>query len=795
MKIIPCITLTIIALFCQLNIHSQSVSWSGRLFDAYTRQPVPLATISLSSKNNLSGNQLFAADSNGRVSIGSIKPGAYQLLITAVGYVNRSIEINPGMGIDSIFLDPDNRLLDGVTVTSERPIFQRKGDKLIMPVSGNQLFKTSGNALDVFRKIPGISVGGDGSILVEGRNSPGIFIDGKPIPMSAEELQNYLSTLNPDLIASIELLTNPPARYDGEYKAIIDIKLKRDLNLGLQGSITSTIQRNQYTFAEQNLLFTYKTKKIAYTFRGSYAAGEKNYRYRARQHLSDKTILSTKTYTSNSNNNFNYQLGADYSINKNHRVELQVRQFIVDREQRSRNTLFATDPTEAQVVLNTNTINAAIPKQKNYGANFNYSGIFGKTALQFLATWLDIRNRQQEDIQNRQTAGNQLISHWTTLLKNNITIRTAQADFSKEAFGGRVGWGGKFAFTTTKNDLRYDTLNASGHFVMDAGRSNNFTYDEYINAAYLQYEHTQNNFTYTASIRGEQTNSTANSITNQQITKRSYLNLLPSLSITYTKDNRQYHFSFTRRITRPTFTQLNPFRFYLSPLNYHVGNPLLLPSKTSSFNIGYSFKTFSARISGGKETDPLNRYPEYNDTTHVLEYLGRNLPYNHFGNAEISYAFSLAKWWKWNHTLNIFYKKELTPYHDKIFAIGIWEYMINGSQVFSLPRSFNLDLTYKYQSKGGNGLYRTKPYFFIDMGLQKTWLNGKLNTRINYYDIFNGFEVYYIFREKQIINNELAHWFGTSRVAVSISYSFGKSIYRSRQGKRVEEEARTGLQQ
>ncbi|MBO9657230.1 MAG: outer membrane beta-barrel protein [Chitinophagaceae bacterium] len=795
MKLIQLIVLTTCLIFCHFISRAQPVSWSSRLFDKNSRQPVAGATVKLSSSTALSLNQQYVADSTGKFVISNIENGIYRLTITAIGYKDQDLEIHTQRPADSIYLDPDDRLLQGVTVTGERSAFQRKGEKLIMAVSGNHLFKTSANALDVLRKVPGISVGGDGAILVEGRNTPGIFIDGKPIPMSGDELQNYLSTLNPDMIASIEMITNPPARYDGEFKAIIDIKLKKDQNLGLKGSITSMVQRNQYTYGEQNLLLSYKTNKIAFTFRGSYAGGTKIYRYRARQILSDQTILSTRTYTPNSNNNFNYQLGADYSINKNHRIEVQLRQFIVNRKQRSRNTLFATDPAETMVVLNTNTINAATPHQDNYGANINYSGLFGKTELQFLGSWLKISNRQQEDIRNRETESNHLISHWTTALKNDITIRTAQADLTREALAGRLSWGGKFAFTSTRNDLRYDTLNTSGFFVLDTGRTNNFTYDEYISAAYLQYERSISNLTYTASIRTEQTRSTANSITARQITKRSYLNWLPSLSITYTKNVHQYHFSFTRRITRPTFTQLNPFRFYLSPLNYHVGNPLLQPSKTSAFNLGYSYKTFSARISGGKETDPLNRYPEYNDTTHVLEYLGRNLPYNHFANAEISYAFPLTKWWRLSHTLNVIYKKELTPYHDKIFSIGIWEYMLNGSQVFSLPKSFNLDLTYKYQSKGGNGLYHTKPYFFIDMGLQKTWLNGKLNTRINYYDILNGFEVYYIFREKQLINNELAHWFGTSRVAATISYSFGKSTYKTRQGRRVEEEGRTGLQQ
>ncbi len=795
MKLIHSIALATCLIFCHFISLAQPAAWSARLFNASSRQPVSGATVKLSSTTAAPLSQQYVADSTGKFVISDVEKGVYLLTITAIGYKDHDLEINTQTPADSIFLVPDDRLLQGVTVTGERSAFQRKGEKLIMAVSGNQLFKTSANAFDVLRKVPGISLGGDGTILAEGRNTPGIFIDGKPIPMSGEELQNYLSTLTPDMIASIELITNPPARYDGEFKAIIDIKLRKDQHLGLKGSITSMVQRNQYTYAEQNLLLSYKTNKTAFTFRSSYASGSKIYRYRARQILSDQTILSTRTYTPNSNNNFNYQLGADYSINKNHRIEIQLRQFIVDREQRSRNTLFATDQAETVVVLNTNTINAATPQQNNYGANINYSGLFGKTALQFLGTWLKISNRQQEDIRNRQTETNHLVSHWTTTLKNDITIRTAQADLTKDALAGRLSWGGKFAFTTTRNDLRYDTLNTSGLFVPDTGRTNNFTYDEYISAAYLQYEQSINNFTYSASIRGEQTQSTANSITTQQITKRSYLNWLPSLNFTYTKDHHQYHFSFTRRITRPTFTQLNPFRFYLSPLNYHVGNPLLLPSKTSSLNLGYSYKTFSAKVSAGKETDPLNRYPEYNDTTHVLEYLGRNLPYNHFGNAEISYAFSLTKWWKFSHTLNIFYKKELTPYRDKIYSIGIWEYVLNGSQVFSLPKSFNLDLTYKYQSKGGNGLYRYKPYFLIDMGLQKTWLNGKLNTRVNYYDILNTFEVYYIFREKQLINNELAHWFGTSRVAVTISYSFGKSTYKTRQRRTVEEEGRTGLQQ
>jgi hypothetical protein len=119
--------------------------------------------------------------------------------------------------------------------------------------------------------------------------------------------------------------------------------------------------------------------------------------------------------------------------------------------------------------------------------------------------------------------------------------------------------------------------------------------------------------------------------------------------------------------------------------------------------------------------------------------------------------------------------------------------MINGSQVFTLPKGFTADVYYYYRSYTGNGLYRIKPLYNIDLGLQKTWLNGKLNTKVNYYDILNSFRNSLVFREKSIINNELAHWFGNQRVALTLSYSFGSSTHKAKQNNRNEEEERANL--
>ncbi|MET0638155.1 MAG: outer membrane beta-barrel protein [Chitinophagaceae bacterium] len=795
----------LLALTGTLLIHSSiysQTSLKGTMVDNGTRQGIPSVTISLLSGTDSTIVKKQVTDTTGVFMMTGIKEGKYILGAAASGYLawfkTISIEALQEELVDlgRVMLEPDARLLDGVTVSSDRSVPERQGDKLLIPVSGNRFFRTAANGFDILKKIPGVTVNGDGSLLVGGRVAPVIFVDGKPVPMSAEEVQNYLNTITPEMVSSVELISNPSSRYDGEYKAIIDIRLKRDMTLGWKGSLTGMIQRNAYTYSEQQLLLGYKTMKVAYSARFGNAAGTKLYRYRALQHLSTNDILSTQTLVPTRNNNFNIQLGAEYSINKNHQLELKWRSYLVNRDVRSFNTLRATDSTGTKQVLSSDTYNNSLPNQDNYAANLNYDGKFNQLQLQFQGTLVKIINRQDEDIQTRVTTGNELTDYWKTRLKNDILIRAVQFDLSRAIMKGRISTGGKFAFTTTENDLQYDTLNRRNIFVQDSGRTNSFRYDERISSGYLSFEKQRNNLSYSISLRAEHTFSLANSVTSREITLKKYWTLLPAFSITYTRNDRRFHFSYTRRMTRPNFSQLNPFRFYTSPLNFIVGNPLLLPAKTDAVNISYNYKALSVLMYGGKETDVLARYPEYNDTTHFLQYLGRNLPYNYFGGTEISYTFSPLKWWKLGHTLTVNYKKELTPYHDSEFFIPIVDFTVTGNQVFSLPKGINMDMYYRFQSRGGNGLYIWRPYFTIDLGLQKTWFDGKLNTRLNYYDIFNGFEIRYVFREKQIINNELRHWFATNRVALTISYSFGKSTHKekSRQGDKSEEAGRAGLQ-
>lgn len=772
----------------------------GKVLDNHTSQPLGFVSVSLlaSPDSTLIRGQL--TDTAGIFLLPDLRAGRYILLFSSFGHgkLYRDVILdNAGGGhqdLGPIMLTTISSQLNEVIVNGEKPVLQRHADKLVLNVSGNPLFAASSNTFDILRKIPGLQINADGTMQMTGGSAPGIFIDGKQVPMSPEELQNYLASLSPDMIASIEIINNPSSKYNGEHKSIIDIRLKRDLTLGWKGNISSNIQQNAYTLAENNLLLTYKAKKLSYTARLGYTTGTSIYRYSALQHLANTNIMTTKNGVPTSNNNFSYQLGADYNFSKTHHIELIGRAYQSDRHVNSLSTLHTTDATAQQLISDIYTFNKATPRQNTYAVHLNYNGQLGKSQLEILSSFLKISNRQNEDIQTNNEEGHRLLDYWKTDLKNDIRIRTVQADLSGNVGKGKWSTGARFAFTTTQNQLRYDTLNTMFVFEPDSSRTNSFQYDEYVSAAYVAYERKVHKWSYSVSLRAEHTHSTGNAVSQQLLTTRDYLTWLPSFSFTFPlEQGQQLHVSYSRRITRPNFAQLNPFRFYNSPLNYFVGNPYLQPSKTDMLNIAYSRQSLSITLFVGRETDPMGRYPEYNPVTNVLEYLGRNLPYNDFGGIEVGFPLTVNRWWKMNTNVRGNYKKEVTPYHEVTYAIPVFDYTLSGSQVFSLPKGITFDISYLYRSATGNGLYTFKPMGSLDLGIQKSWLKGTLNSKFNFYDVFDTYRYQLTFREKTIINNQLRHWYGNHKVAVTLSYSFGKSTHTSKGESKNDEEKRAGM--
>ena len=663
---------------------------------------------------------------------------------------------------------------------------------LVMSVAGNKDFKTSAHLLDVLRKTPGVTVDQEDGIFIGGRIAPAVLIDGKPVVMSNQELQAYLRSLSPDMVESVEVNTNPSSKYDAEFKGIIDIKLKKNTSLGWKASYNGNVYINKFNYRENTFTISYHTGKVTYSLQTGYNEGISTYRYQALQRLANTNIMRTHTYQEDFGKVYHIQAGADFRLNEKNRLGISLRSNFRDNDRTRNGSLFTTNKRETQTVLNTASENPTDYLQDNYGITTDYSFQSKGFKFSFLGNYLSVKNKQKDDFINKNQAADHLLSYWKSDLINKINIYTAQIDFSQKINSADLEAGIKYSRSDTHNNIRYDTLSAGNQFVFDPARSNVFSYQEKIWAGYLAYRQKIGNLQINAGLRFENTNSISNAITVDSIVSRNYLKWLPSLSASYTfNKSSEFSLSYSRKITRPVFSQLNPFRFYFSPLNYWIGNPYLLPSFTSQIKAAYRYKNWITSFTVGKEKDVMTRYPLYNPETNVLEYLGTNLPYRNFAVLETSFPVRVTKWWNITPQITGYYNYEFRPYLSEVFRLNIYNYELRLNQVFSLPKGFTVNIFANYESKTGNSLYIIKPRYTLDVSVQKSWLDHKLNTKIGFNNLLDSYEQRLEFRHKQIMDNRFTHWWDSSRVVFSLSYTLGSSKYQVKETQKTEEENRT----
>ncbi|AZA79083.1 TonB-dependent receptor [Chryseobacterium sp. G0186] len=715
------------------------------------------------------------------------------LLLLLLPLFGKAQETSKGSISDSLKEQKTQTTIISEVVIQAAPRNVKLNDgNVVMAVSGNKDFKTSTNLLEVLRRTPGVTIDQEDAIFIGGRVAPAIFINGKPVVMSNQELQAYLRSLSPEMVESIEVNTNPSSKYDAEFKGIIDIKLKKNSNLGWKGSYNGNLYAYKFNSRENTLNLTYNTEKIAYSLQVGYNDGISVYRYNALQRLANTNVMRTKTYQEDQIKVYNIQAGADFRLNDKNRLGLNFRGNFRDLDRMRSASLYTTDQSETQLVFNTENENPMLYSQNNYGITTDYSFQNKGFKINFLGNYLSVKNKQQDDFINRDKPSSELLSYWKSDLVNKIDIYTGQIDASQKIGGADVEAGFKYSQSITNNNIRYDTLSVNNQFLFDSERSNIFSYKEKIFAGYLAYRQKFDKLQINAGIRFENTNSISNAVTVDSIVSRNYQEWLPSFSANYTfNKSNEFSLSYSRKITRPVFSQLNPFRYYFSPLNYSIGNPYLQPSFTSQIKATYRYKNWITSFTIGKEKDVMARYPIYNPKTNVLEFLGSNLPYRNFAALETSFPVKITKWWNTTSQIAGYYNYEFRPYLDQVFALDIYNYEIRLNQVFTLPKGYTVNLFANYESRTGNSLYIIKPRYSVDLSLQKSWLDNKLNTKIGYNNIFDSYDLNLEFRYKQIMDNRFRHRWDNSRFFFSMSYSFGGSKYQAKETQRTEEESRT----
>jgi len=747
-------------LFAAGNIQAQtSTLITGEVRDN-TGKPAKAATILLLRAKDSSLAKTEVTDARGIYTIRLVKPGSYFIRTTVTGMKTANsakFELSEGGTVNVPFLAlfPAEKSLEGVTVTTKKPMVEVKADKTILNVEGT-INAVGNDGLELLRKSPGVMVDKDDNLSLAGKNGVRVYIDGRPSPLAGADLASYLKSLQSSQIESIEIITNPSAKYEAAGNAgIINIRLKKNLAVGTNGSANAGYNIGIYAKYSAGISLNHRNTKV--NLFGNYNFNENLNEFNISLYRTQgDSIFDQKSRILNKNRgSHNFKAGLDYFINKKSTIGFVVNGNIADNVTLTEgplNIIYAPTSKIDRILYATGD-NKTMRSNINFNGNYRYSVAGGKD-LNIDADYgfFNLRNNQLQPNTYKDVNGNLLYSNvYHMVSPTNIDIYSLKADYEQNFMKGRLGLGGKIGFVNTDNDFkRYNVYGASE--VYDTARSNKFVYKENINAGYINYNRAWKGFMIQAGIRIENTNSNGTSTglkwdaTNSKwvnfdsTVKRNYVDVFPSAAITFNKNPMsQWGLTYSRRIDRPAYQDLNPFEFKLNDYTYMKGNTQLRPQYTNSYGITHTYKyKLNTRLNYSHVKDIFTQLPDTTDKSKSF-LTKKNLATQDIVSLNISYPFQY-KWYSFFVNVNAFYSGYKADFGggDRKVNLEVYSLSFYMQNTFKLGNGFTGEISGFYNSPSiWQGSFKSKSIYNIDAGLTKTVLKGKGTVKAAVGDVFN----------------------------------------------------------
>ena len=747
-------TLIFLSMFSCISwkANAQSGVLKGKLLD-HNEAPVSYANVALLRAPDSALHSGVVTNTSGEFIIATPQEGAYVLRFSAIGYKEQKTSpfsvTGPSFSKDFgiIMMAEEVNTLEEVTVSALRPTIIQEADRLVVSVEGTALAAGS-TALDVLEKSPGVFIDQNGNVQLNGKAGVTIMLDGRLTYLSANELRSMLEGMSAENIKSIEIITNPSAKYDAEGSSgILNIKLKKNERKGMNGSLYSSYVYNKlhtyagggnlnYKSGNWNLFLNLDLSHRPWRRRGTFS--------RVFSSDQESTFLDQQVREDKIKRTPSIRFGLDYNMNKNQSIGFvtnMIRQ--VDTSAFLTGTYLGPTPYQPTLFIDANNLTHA--RFNNYNTNLYYRSKFDTlgTTLTVDFNYVKIKNREKATFNSFYKELNSPDSAYNNLLLSEnpygYDIYTAEIDFTRpfrSAF--KIETGAKASRVVSDNDLRFFFDNGETP-TLDPNRSNHFIYKEAIYAAYLNLNsQLGKHISVQAGLRAENTHSRGESKTTGQITERKFLNLFPSLFIQQkVNDKYKIAYNYSRRIHRPDYEQLNPFIFYLDPFTWAQGNPNLRPQYTHAFGISQTFMDSYNLILGYQLTqDFLAEVPFQNAERNTTTFIDHNVDNAQYLSATAVIPVKVLKVWDTNNTMVLAYQEFSTILLNEQFTNDQIFYMFQSNHNIQLPFGVRMEMNASYRGPVIWGVERVKEYWWVNLGLKKSLLKDKLDFSISANDIF-----------------------------------------------------------
>lgn len=755
--------LFVLVLLFSTHFTFSAVTVKGRVFDKSSGRPMEYATVrsfSLPDSTFVAG---CITEPSGTFAM-QLEKGRYVLEVQYMGFitVHKNVTLDgtkSTVDVGKISLSPDQHMLDEVDVVAEQSTYEMTLDKRVFNV-GKDVSNTAGNAIEVLENIPAVSVDVEGNVSLRGDDGVRILIDGKESGLSGMSTQDALRTLQGDMIERVEVITNPSVRYDAEGSAgIINIILKKDKRQGFNGAVN--IRTGYPWMYGASLSANYRLKRwnlfASYGFhRRSNIGGGVNQTKRF-DIIDGDTIFNQLTDQNTERRmarmGHHVRVGADY--------------YITDRDILSAALVYRYGKLETHPVvryfdeyptLGTSSYDVRaedyVEYEPMYEATLDYDKTFERKGRSLKANVRFFTNAETSSSDITETVYpsqemQQVLNAVYQKTGNDQNMRNLQASIDYvHPFLTKAQWeiGGKYTNRDINSISEVTEKDSTGQYHPLSDYCYDFNYNEQVAALYTSLGNDWGRWSGQVGLRAEMTDiytnlkGYAHDGTDSINGGKPYFDFFPSAHLNYSVDEfNQFQISYTRRIRRPGFWQMSPFRSYNDNRNIRMGNPSLTPTYMDSYELGYihfwdkaSFNFTSYYRHG---TNMIRNYTYEDDGVFY------SMPIN-FGKAddfgvELVAQGQMTKWWNLNGNVNFFHSWFNGKINDKVYDDDTWMLFGRAVSKFKVSNWFDLQLTAHIMGPHKEPLGMHKGNWWMDLAVSKEILNGNGTITFNVRDLFN----------------------------------------------------------